>query len=200
MKNWLYISIIIVCLGVIGYGLITQLGVAKPGAGNQSASDSGATAQPSAAAGAASSAPRAIGQVAEHFRPDAAQTTFQPANANFQPTSDLLARLFLVDKFKPGICFGIPTPAASSDIAAANDADPPLSDYVRKLYGLTSDLQLYDKLTQLNGISLIEIASSKFAFTLRDGQCQNITTYTGTVEVMTGGVQVSVASQTMSSQ
>ncbi|MFA6526478.1 MAG: hypothetical protein WCT26_03665 [Candidatus Buchananbacteria bacterium] len=202
MKNAVYILIILACVGTIAFGLLRGN---KPQADIKDISAGHDQGSGSAVKTAASSAPVAIGQVAQHFRPDTAApadasdgtivSAADTAERNFQITSELLAKMYLIDTYKPGTCFGAPSapPQIAIDNLVADN--PPLSNFLKQKYRLETDLEIYNKRMELQGITLKEIASSKYNFTFIDGQCQNVTYYEGTVTVSGSSVSAEISKQ-----
>jgi len=203
MRNAVYLTLIIVCAGLIIFGL-TRNQVPQSNQDSTQAS----LGQPAGLAPATSSvqsvsSSAAIGQNAAHFRPDtanqsgnAADSSAATAERNFIVTPDLLAKMYLVDKYKPGVCFGAPAAVPQTEISGLISANPPLTEYLQQKYGLNADLEIYRKLKQLQDVALVETASSKFNFAFRDGQCQDITYYEGIVAVSGSSVTATVTTQT----
>jgi len=201
MKNLIYFSIIIACVAAIIFGLTR--GKAPETA--QAPADSGQAAATAPAAGATSTAApaAAIGQNVQHFRPNISPeaqkisgTPEEIAQRSFIVTPDLLAKMYLIDTFKPGMCFG--SPSSPPEIAVTNlvASNPALSDFLRRKYVLKTELEVYNKLKQLHAITLTETASSRFNFTFMDGQCQNVTYYEGTAIVSGSIVTATVEDRT----
>lgn len=201
MKNWPYIIVIAVCLGLIYFGLAK-----KPDAqiakqmelGNQSGTAVGQASK------TATTVPVAIGQVAQHFRPDAStdassdqskSSAADTAERNFQLTPVLIAKMYLIDKYKFGICYGAPVAVPQSAIDILVSSNPPLVSFLTQKYNLQTDLEKYNKMKQLQAVTLVETASSKFNFTFLDGQCQNTIYYQGTVQVSGEAVSESGTTQ-----
>jgi len=189
MKNWLYIIVIAACLGMIYFGLAKKPDiqtVKQADSANQSGTAAGQASK------TATTAPVAIGQVAQHYRPDAAPiasgdqsqlSATESAERNFQLKPVLIAKLYLIDKYKFGICYGAPVAVPQSAIDMLVSSNPPLVSFLTQKYNLQTDLDRYNKMKQLQAITLVETASSKYNFTFLDGQCQNTIYYQGTVQV-----------------
>jgi len=204
MKNIIYFAIIIACVGLIYFGFTHKT---EPQT-TQAPAGSGQAVSPNTASNPiATPTPAAIGQVAQHFRPDTAApaategsgsspTSAQTAEKNFQLTPDLIAKMYLIDTYKPGTCFGAPVAAPQIAVTNLVAANPPLSNFLKVKYSLKTDLEIYNKLKQLQGVTLTETASSKYNFAFMDGQCQNVTYYEGTVTVSGGTANALVTSQT----
>lgn len=201
MKNLIYIILVAGCLGLIAYGLAqkNQPQTEVPAAENQAAvetptavvqnNNTGASAVAPAAssAGVISSTPLSV--ATKHYRPDqavvsaTAETATVDAERNFIITPEIIAKKHLVDKYKIGICFGQAITVPDSAIKSLVSANPSFSNYLRQAYGLTTDLEVYNKIKQFQTITLKEQASSVYAFNFSDGQCQTVIYYAGTVTV-----------------
>ena len=101
----------------------------------------------------------------------------------FNITPELIAKMHLIEKYNPGICFGMPGPVPQSAIDSLINGNKPLSDFVKQKYNLSSDLEIYNKLKQFQNVQLTVISSSKYKFQFMDGQCCTMTFYQGIVEV-----------------
>jgi len=117
------------------------------------------------------------------------------AEQNFQITASLLAKMHLADKYKLGICYGSPSVPPQSAIDSVKNLNEPLWQFVKQQYGLTTDLEVYNKIKQLQGVSLTETQSGVFNFSFMDGQCQTVRYYEGTVKVIGTAVTDTVTSQ-----
>jgi len=201
MKNLIYVIVIIACAGLIVFGLVKK---EKPKGDSAAPTVASPNTVPSEIQKtAAISTSTAIGQNVQHFRPDTIAATdissvaaAQTAERNFQITPELLAKMYLIDKYNPGICYGAPVAVPQSAIDMLVDSNPPLVAFLKQKYNLTSDLEVYNKMKQLQAVSLTETASSKFNFTFMDGQCRNLVYYEGVVQVAGSAVTATVANQT----
>lgn len=102
---------------------------------------------------------------------------------SFNITPELIAKMHLIDKYNPGICFGMPGPVPQSAIDSLINGNKPLSDFVKQKYNLSSDLEIYNKLKQFQNVQLTVISSSNYNFQFMDGQCCTMTFYQGVIEV-----------------
>jgi|GEM_PF-961643 len=215
MKNFIFFILIVACLGLIYIGLISK-GVPTANelaiSGQQTATTPVSTPAPTksisqqaAAIVSATSNPATTVNKTEirHFRPDTSSQQAGQSSAssndsarNFIVTVELLAKMHLVDKYRPGICFGAPVAVPQVAIDSLLSAQKDLSDFLRQHYGLTTDLEVYNKIKQLQDIQLTALTSSKFNFTFMDGQCANLVYYEGTVEVVNNVATDTVTSQT----
>jgi hypothetical protein len=127
------------------------------------------------------------------FYPDAvAQQTDEQAiddGRNFYLSNELLVKLYLVDKYKPGICYGAPTAVPDISIDTVLSGQKSLADFLRQRYGLESELELYNKIKQINGIDLKEISSSNYNYSFMDGQCLILTYYQGRISVFSERIE-----------
>lgn len=110
-------------------------------------------------------------------------STLDDQEKSFTITPELIAKMYLIEKYNPGVCFGMPSPVPQSGIDYLINNNKPLADFVRQRYHLSSDLEVYNKLKQFQNIQLNMIASSKYKFQFMDGQCCTLTFYQGTIEV-----------------
>lgn len=116
------------------------------------------------------------GEEMKKFYPDNSGATEKNTNTSnsdpgFSVTLELELKMFLADKYNPGVCYGLPGPVPDSSIKSLIAANRGLADFLRSYYGLNDDLDLYNKIKQLNGIRLTEISSSRYQFNFVDGQC-----------------------------
>lgn len=197
MKNLIFGIIIIACVGLIIFGL-TRKDEAKPDKNQTSAVAEKTMPAGTQAKTAATSAPAAIGQNVQHYRPETAtpvSDSAADAERSFQITPDLLAKMYLVDTYKPGACYGAPVAVPQVAVTNLINSNQLLAAFLKQKYGLATDLEIYNKIKQLQGITLTETSSNKFNFTFMDGQCQTVTYYEGTVTVSGSSVSAIVSSQ-----
>ncbi|OQA36851.1 MAG: hypothetical protein BWY53_00275 [Parcubacteria group bacterium ADurb.Bin326] len=109
--------------------------------------------------------------------------TVSDSERSFNITPELIAKMHLVDKYNPGVCFGMPGPVPQSAIDSLINGNKALSDFVKQKYNLSSDLEIYNKLKQFQNVQLTVISSSKYEFKFMDGQCCTMTYYQGVIEV-----------------
>lgn len=109
--------------------------------------------------------------------------TVSDLERSFNITPELIAKMHLVDKYNPGVCFGMPGPVPQSAIDSLINGNKALSDFVKQKYNLSSDLEIYNKLKQFQNVQLTVISSSKYEFKFMDGQCCTMTYYQGVIEV-----------------
>ncbi len=114
---------------------------------------------------------------------DSAKPISTNPDQSFVVTPELIAKLYLIDKYDPGVCFGMPGPVPQSSIDSLIAGNKQLSEFLKQRYKISSDLDVYNKLKQLQDVQLTVVASSKYKFQFMDGQCCSMTFYQGTVEV-----------------
>ncbi len=202
MKNLVSILVIITCLALIIIGLSSKnIWVKSNETSANRVTDSTSNVK------AETSSPvtqRAVisSQLAKYYPDDGAVAvdSASQADQNFMLTPRLLAQLDLIDKYKPGICFGTPVAPTQLMVVNALDVNPSLTKYLKQHYNLMSDLDVYNKLIQLQNVSLIETQSSNFDFSFEDGECSNVIVYQGTISVADNQVSVKVISSATKSQ
>lgn len=200
MKNVIYILVIVACVGTIIFGIL-QVNQKE----NEASKNPSATKTPLATASKTSTVPAAVTMPTNipdsasivtstkisagttHFRPDqpAVSATADPVDAerNFIITPEIIAKKYLVDKYKMGICFKTPIVVPQIAITGLVSKDPPFSDFLRQAYSLKTDLEVYNKIKQFQTITLTETASSVYKYSFSDGQCSTVVYQEGVVTV-----------------
>lgn len=92
-------------------------------------------------------------------------------------------KTYLVDKYNPGISFGMPRIISQAEIDSLLRANSELAAYVKTKYNLGRDIEVYNKMRQFTGIQLTPRANG-YTFAFSDGQGCTITDYGGTVTGM----------------
>lgn len=125
-------------------------------------------------------------QVVEKFYPENTQIakSINSATDQFVITQELQIKFYLVDKYDPGICYGMPEPVPDVAVDGMIDRNPDLVNLIRSKYSLTDNLAVYNKIKQLNGIRLSKLTGGKYQFNLTDGQCCILTAYEGEVSIV----------------
>lgn len=216
MKNIATLVIAIVCVGLIGFGLWQRTQPASVKTAQTAAETAKTTDKGQSVAVSSSSVNEAIQKVNEplvnpgqtaipqqmkKYYPDgssaggSAATSATIAEQEFQITPSLLVKMYLVDKYKPGICFGLPMAPPQSAIDEMMRSNELLAKFLKQKYNLTTDLDVYNKIKQLQGVFLTEISSSNFNFRFSDGQCQSVRLYEGSASVSGMTVTETLASQ-----
>lgn len=105
---------------------------------------------------------------------------------------NLEARLYLVEKYDPGICYGKDVPVTSQSTSYLIGNNPELDSVLRQKYGLSSDLDVYVKMKQLFGITFAPAPGGKLAYSFTDGQCENATYYAGEISNIAGRISETI--------
>lgn len=114
---------------------------------------------------------------------------------DFVITQELTLKLYLVDKYNPGTCYGLPSPVPDAAVKGMVSNNPELAQFVKYKYKLNSDLDIYNKIKQLNGISLSKIAGGKYQFNFTNGQCCILTAYEGEATIINQTISDSITRQ-----
>jgi hypothetical protein len=117
------------------------------------------------------------------------QEVLETDGRNFQLTPELTARLFLVDKYNPGICYGTASAPPEISLKTVLSNQQLLAEFISQSYNLSSDLDIYNKIKQLNGIGLKEISSSNYNYSFVDGQCAILTYHQGRISVINDRIE-----------
>ena len=110
------------------------------------------------------------------------QVVSQEVVNDFVVTQQLEAKLFLIDKYNIGICYGLPGVIPNEAIVGMIERNHGLSQFLKNKYNLATDLGIYSKIKQLNAIQLSKIAVSKYSFNFIDAQCCTLNAYRGKIE------------------
>ena len=204
MNRIISLVVVLVCFILIGWGIAQKMGIPiAPTVGvtaNIANNQTEISSTPVKAELASDTAPIAVAVKNDvpHYYPDngstvgdATQVPTPDPSRGFQITPTLIAKMYLADKYNPGICFGAPVSPPTVAVVGLLTDQKPLADFLRQHYNLTSDLEVYNKIKQFQDITLVETASSQFTFKFMDGQCQNVTYFEGTAKV--SGIQVTDA-------
>ncbi|MFB6294639.1 MAG: hypothetical protein ABEI97_02675 [Candidatus Nanohaloarchaea archaeon] len=92
----------------------------------------------------------------------------------------LPATAAVVAEYDPGTCYGMPTAVSPEMINTTLAQNPETAAFIRDRYATNSRFQTYSKLQQFSAVTLEETGDG-YRFTVEDGNCCSITTYTGTV-------------------
>lgn len=113
----------------------------------------------------------------------AAGQAIQDEERNFFVSEALQVKLYLIGKYDPGICRGKPASIKAAEIADSISGQRALAKFIKQYYALTSDLDIFKKLKQLEQISLQPKSGSNYGFRFIDGQCCQQTDFSGEAEV-----------------
>lgn len=102
---------------------------------------------------------------------------------SFAITPELKARLYLVDIYNPGICYGLPGPVPDISIATILANNQGLSQFLRSSYKLSSDLDVYTKIKQINSV-MLNSNRNGYQFNFTDAQCCTLKAYQGEINTL----------------
>jgi len=108
---------------------------------------------------------------------------------------NLEIKLYLVDKYNPGTCYGMPSPVTEESINGMIARNKSLSALVKEKYKLKSDLEIYMKLKQIFGIQIEPVSGGKYEYDFIDGQCCSLNSYIGQIENIGGKISDTVTNQ-----
>ncbi|MDY6769006.1 MAG: hypothetical protein SVW02_02775 [Candidatus Nanohaloarchaea archaeon] len=118
------------------------------------------------------------------------------AQSTPSPTAGKLpAKAALVAEYEPGTCYGMPGGVSQEMVASALQQNADVAAFVRDRYNLTEDRAVFNRVKQFNAVTLTE-TSGGYEFTVEDGNCCTITTYTGTVTKEDGRYTISQTGNT----
>ena len=90
------------------------------------------------------------------------------------PPLELRVRLHLIERFEPGVRGGMPGPVPEDSIAARLEADPVMTEFVRRYFSPETDLATWERLEQLHRLGLTPVEGGfEFSFT-SDKPCELI--------------------------
>ncbi|MFA6048444.1 MAG: hypothetical protein WC792_00660 [Candidatus Micrarchaeia archaeon] len=131
------------------------------------------------------------GQVPEGLQENApvvsAVPTASPAPAPFYPSLEFEAKVFLVKKYGPSVCFGKPAVPSDSDVEAFLSTYPP--DAVREVkrrFGAATDFQAWERITQIGQVWLLRDSVNSFSYRVEDGQCCSVAQRYGKLSIGDG--------------
>lgn len=147
--------------------------------------DSTATPAMSAIQPTANTSSRQVagGKAAVTYYPDSGL----PVAASNSPvvlTDKLKMKLYLAEKYKPGICFGEPAGLMSDTVLSYLKENSALAAFVKDYYKISNDLEIYSKIRQIEGISLTRGTEGKYLYRFTDGECCDLTTYEGEINII----------------
>ncbi len=110
-----------------------------------------------------------------------------PTPAAFYPSLDFEAKVLLVKKYGPSICFGKVDMPTDAEVAGRLAAQPKgLVDEVKRRFGAASDFQAWERLEQFDQVVLFRNSYSSFSYMIEDGQCCYIVRRFGTLNASMG--------------
>ncbi len=91
----------------------------------------------------------------------------------------LVLKAYLVEKYNPGFCFGMPSIEYGSP-STAIEAYPRTANFVKERFGISYEYNVYTKMRQICSIKLTE-SGSVYEFVFTDGKCCTISTIEGII-------------------
>lgn len=85
------------------------------------------------------------------------------------------------DKYDIGACFGMPSVVSEEQMIDVVDSNPSLVNKLQDAYSVTETRELYEMINQFNQISITEIGTETVDYTVKDGDCCTIYTYSGVI-------------------
>lgn len=125
---------------------------------------------------------------------DDAGTASKGSSSSFSVTQELQVKLYLVDKYNPGICYGLPGPVPDQAVAGMLTDNPDLVKFLEGKYDLKTDMEIYKKIKQINGIHLSQEKGS-YVYEFTDGQCCALHAYQGKITIMGSNITDTVLRQ-----
>ncbi len=127
--------------------------------------------------------------------PSSVSDKAQERQKSFTVSNELIVGMYLADKYDPGICYGLPVTIPDSAIKSKIAYEPELAEFLRQKYNLKSDLDVYNKMKQLQSSISLEFTGGKYKFNILDGQCCTQKKIEGTVEYLGGKISDTIIRQ-----
>ena len=102
-----------------------------------------------------------------------------PWGLNYNSPEILEIKIYLVKKYNPGICIGMPTVYGDWMIQSAL-GDTAAVCLIKDQFNVTRDFEIFTKIQQLNSVQVWK-ENNKYIFRFTDGQCCSLTHYEGYV-------------------
>ncbi len=97
-------------------------------------------------------------------------------------TEEINIKIYLIDKYAPGMCFGMPGPVSDELVNRTLNQYPELVTLVKNRYNLSKDSQIFEKIEQLNSVTLVK-TDAGYDFSFTDGGCCSINKYSGKIKI-----------------
>ncbi|MBN4057110.1 hypothetical protein JYU19_02240, partial [bacterium AH-315-J21] len=94
--------------------------------------------------------------------------------------------VFLVKKYDPGLCYGMPSPVPDEIVNGALARSPLLVEFIRNTFSVESDFQIFTKIRQLLVIKLRQTGAGAYEYYLIDGRCCDILRFHGELRLREG--------------
>ena len=115
--------------------------------------------------------------------PDNSATGSKNSSPVFSVTQELQAKLYLVDKYNPGICYGLPGPVPEQAVTGMIADNPDLVKFLKGKYDLKTNMDIYNKIKQINAIHLSQEKGS-YIYEFTDGECCTLHAYQGRITII----------------
>lgn len=100
---------------------------------------------------------------------------------NFKNENEFRIRAYLVDKYNPGNCFGMPQIKSPFETEIKVKED--LIEKIKKEYNIKDDSKAEQFAIKMSKIGIIKESKNEYRYEVRDGRCCGITTYTGKIRL-----------------
>ena len=106
--------------------------------------------------------------------------------------SNLEAKEYLVKKYNPGFCFGIPGPISEKEINFTIKSYPQVADFVRDKFNTSSNYELYLIILKMNTIFISKLTNSSYYFAHSSGSCTVIHSFQGLLLIDEKGLMTDI--------
>ncbi|MFA6918613.1 MAG: hypothetical protein WC244_00645 [Patescibacteria group bacterium] len=125
---------------------------------------------------------------------DDSKTSAGSGSSSFSVNQELQVKLYLIDKYNPGVCYGLPGPVPEVAIQGMITDNPDLVKFLKSKYELKTDLDIYKKIKQINGIYLKQDKGS-YLYEFTDGQCCTLHAYQGQITIIGNNISDTILQQ-----
>jgi hypothetical protein len=108
--------------------------------------------------------------------------TEQTAAVLSQGPSEFQIKAYLIRKYDPKACFGMPKVIREETVRLTLERTPDLVAFIKEEFGHSTDHNIHNVIEQLRTIALTK-TDEGYDFTMRDGRCCTITTYKGRIRI-----------------
>jgi len=112
---------------------------------------------------------------------------------NLGNNEEMKIRLYLVEKYNPGNCFGMPGPPPPNQRKISSE----LLSKIKRLVPEKSDIECEKLIQKMQRIGLEKIDAGKYYFEFKDGKCCNIIYYKGNIEIFNGAIREKLLEKTI---
>jgi hypothetical protein len=122
------------------------------------------------------------------------RTGSKNSSPSFSVTRELQVKLYLVDKYNPGICYGLPGPVPEQAVTGMIADNPDLVKFLKGKYDLKTNMDIYNKIKQINAIHLSQEKGS-YIYEFTDGQCCTLHAYQGRITIIGNNITDTILKQ-----